>query len=107
LQSHSWPGNVRELENAIERAVVLGTDETILPEDLPDSVREVRSGEVSAPLYEEAVESAKKQVVLRAFEQAGYEHDRAAKLLGLHPNYLHRLIRALDLRETLKSARTR
>jgi ParB-like chromosome segregation protein Spo0J len=46
-------------------------------------------------------------VVLRAFEQAGYEHDRAAKLLGLHPNYLHRLIRALDLRETLKVARGR
>ncbi|MBV8820081.1 MAG: sigma-54-dependent Fis family transcriptional regulator, partial [Acidobacteriaceae bacterium] len=29
LQSHSWPGNVRELENAIERAVVLGVEETI------------------------------------------------------------------------------
>ncbi len=105
LRSHSWPGNVRELENAIERAVVLGVEETILPEDLPETVREQRSPEISATLYEEAVESAKKQVVLRAFEQAGYEHDRAAKLLGLHPNYLHRLIRALDLRETLKNAR--
>jgi Nif-specific regulatory protein len=107
LQSHSWPGNVRELENAIERAVVLGVGETILPEDLPETVREQRSAEISATLFEEAVENAKKQVVLRAFEQAGYEHDRAAKLLGLHPNYLHRLIRALDLRETLKVARGR
>ncbi|HUI77157.1 MAG TPA: sigma 54-interacting transcriptional regulator [Bryobacteraceae bacterium] len=107
LQSHSWPGNVRELENAIERAVVLGVEETILPEDLPETVREERHGEISATLYEEAVENAKKQVVLRAFEQAGYEHDRAAKLLGLHPNYLHRLIRALDIREDLKSARSR
>jgi Nif-specific regulatory protein len=107
LQSHSWPGNVRELENAIERAVVLGVGETILPEDLPETVREQRSAEISATLFEEAVENAKKQVVLRAFEQAGYEHERAAKLLGLHPNYLHRLIRALDLRETLKVARSR
>jgi transcriptional regulator of acetoin/glycerol metabolism len=87
--------------------VVLGVGETILPEDLPETVREQRSAEISATLFEEAVENAKKQVVLRAFEQAGYEHDRAAKLLGLHPNYLHRLIRALDLRETLKVARSR
>src|SRR5277367_4586881 len=35
-----WPGNVRELENAIERAVVLGSTELILPEDLPDSILE-------------------------------------------------------------------
>ncbi len=28
LENYDWPGNVRELENAIERAVVLGTSET-------------------------------------------------------------------------------
>ncbi|MBV8818084.1 MAG: sigma-54-dependent Fis family transcriptional regulator, partial [Acidobacteriaceae bacterium] len=105
LQSHSWPGNVRELENAIERAVVLGVEETILPEDLPETVREDRPAGISATLYEEAVENAKKQVLIRAFERASYDHDRAAELLGLHPNYLHRLIRALDLRKTLNSAR--
>ena len=31
-------GNVRELENAIERAVVLGTSDVILPEDLPEAL---------------------------------------------------------------------
>jgi DNA-binding NtrC family response regulator len=31
--AYSWPGNVRELENAIERAVVLGTTDVILPGD--------------------------------------------------------------------------
>ena len=30
LQRYDWPGNVRELENAIERAVVLGSGELIL-----------------------------------------------------------------------------
>src|SRR2546428_307177 len=35
LMNYDWPGNVRELENAIERAVVLGSDELIRPEDLP------------------------------------------------------------------------
>ena len=40
LLSYDWPGNVRELENAIERAVVLGTSDRILPEDLPEAVLE-------------------------------------------------------------------
>ena len=33
LLSHDWPGNVRELENAIERAVVLGTRDYISAEE--------------------------------------------------------------------------
>lgn len=32
LKSYDWPGNVRELENIIERAVVLGGNETIAEE---------------------------------------------------------------------------
>ena len=104
LQSYSWPGNVRELENAIERAVVLGASDTILAEDLPEHTREQRPAELSASLYEEAVEAAKRQVVLKAFDQANYDHEAAAKILGLHPNYLHKLIRTMDLRTVLKRA---
>src|SRR5678815_567781 len=40
LTSYDWPGNVRELENAIERAVVLGTTDLILAEDLPEALLE-------------------------------------------------------------------
>ena len=36
---YSWPGNVRELENVIERLVVTGRSESILPEELPMEVR--------------------------------------------------------------------
>jgi transcriptional regulator with GAF, ATPase, and Fis domain len=50
------------------------------------------------------VEDAKRKVVLRAFEQANYEHEIAAKILGLHPNYLHKLIRTMDLKAALKRA---
>jgi Nif-specific regulatory protein len=105
LQSYSWPGNVRELENAMERAVVLGSSDMILPEDLPENIREgSQPADASTTLYDEALNAAKRQVVLKAFDQADYDHERASRLLGLHPNYLHRLIRALDLRATLKRA---
>jgi DNA-binding NtrC family response regulator len=35
LTAGDWPGNVRELSNAIERAMVVGKEEMIQPEDLP------------------------------------------------------------------------
>jgi transcriptional regulator with PAS, ATPase and Fis domain len=34
LVRYPWPGNVRQLENAIERAVVLGSTDLVVPEDL-------------------------------------------------------------------------
>jgi len=105
LQGYSWPGNVRELENAIERAVVLGSSDMVLAEDLPEHIRESRSAAVSASMYEEAVEAAKRQVVLQAFEQTHHDHEAAAKILGLHPNYLHKLIRTMNLKPELKRAR--
>jgi DNA-binding protein Fis len=35
-------------------------------------------------------------------EQSSGNYTEAARLLGLHPNYLHRLIRNLNLRPTLQ-----
>ena len=103
LTSYDWPGNVRELENAIERAVVLGLTELILPEDLPEAVLEVQPARGGASMkYQEALQETKRQLILKAVEQAGGSFVEAAKCLDLHPNYLHRLIRSLDLRPELK-----
>lgn len=103
LSNYDWPGNVRELENAIERAVVLGTTDLILPEDLPEAALE-RAVPASAGVgnYHEAVTEAKKQLILKAVEQSGGNYTEAAKLLGVHPNYLHRLIRNMNLRTEMK-----
>ncbi len=101
LISYDWPGNVRELENAIERAVVLGTTERILPEDLPEPVLEVEVESSTSAGYHEAVSQTKKQIILEAMEKSRGSYTEAAKLLGVHPNYLHRLIRNLNLRDHL------
>jgi transcriptional regulator with PAS, ATPase and Fis domain len=103
LLQYDWPGNVRELENAMERAVVIGSSDTILPEDLPEALldRPDCPGTTSAK-YHEAVRDLKKQLILNSLEQSGGSFTEAAKVLGVHPNYLHRLIRNLDLRLSLK-----
>jgi Response regulator containing CheY-like receiver, AAA-type ATPase, and DNA-binding domains len=105
LTRYDWPGNVRELENTIERAVVLGSSELIEPEDLPESVLEsVSGGEVAAGGYHEGLIEAKKRLILGAIEQAGGSQLGAAKLLGVNPTYLSRLIRNLNLKYAAKPA---
>jgi transcriptional regulator with GAF, ATPase, and Fis domain len=102
LERYPWPGNVRELANAIERAVVLGDDELIRPEDLPDSVLErapALAGGAAVLRFHDSINAHKAQLVRDALAQAGGNVTRAAALLGLHPNYLHRLITNFGLRE--------
>ena len=99
LLQYEWPGNIRELENALERAVVVGSSEWILPEDLPEAVVETGAGSGPAPAkYHEAIRKLKKELILHALEQSGGSVTEAAKSLGVHGNYLHRLMKNLDLR---------
>jgi transcriptional regulator with GAF, ATPase, and Fis domain len=99
LMRYDWPGNVRELENAIERAVVLGSTEVILAEDLPDSILEetAASGQPVNALAE-GIREAKKVLIEKAIEQANGNYTEAAKILGVHANHLFRLIRTLNLK---------
>jgi Nif-specific regulatory protein len=103
LVHYDWPGNVRELENAIERAVVLGSTELLLPEDLPDALHDTAPpATVAETPFISVAREAKKQLVLQALEQADGNFTQAAKTLGIHPNNLHRLVRTLGLKPLLK-----
>jgi Nif-specific regulatory protein len=105
LKNYDWPGNVRELQNALERAVVLGASDYIRPEDLPEALVEAEQPAHGGVLrYHEAVNSVKRELIMRAIEQAGGNFTEAAKLLDLHPNYLHRLVRNMDIRKHLRGA---
>ncbi len=99
LMRYDWPGNVRELENAVERAVVLGSTDMIMPEDLPEMLLETAApaGRTDAKFYD-ALREIKKQMLLKALHEADGNYAEAAKLLGIHPNNLHRLLRNLGLK---------
>jgi transcriptional regulator with GAF, ATPase, and Fis domain len=99
LTQYDWPGNIRELENAMERAVVVGSSERILAEDLPESILETASARSGAPArYHDAISKLKKQLIVKALEQSGGSVTGAAAVLGVHSNYLHRLMRNFQLR---------
>ena len=104
LSEYDWPGNVRELENAIERATVLGSGQALGRDDLPEALLERTATTATAAAAEapskfhDAVNAAKKDVIRRAFHAAGGSYTEAAKILDVHPNSLHRLIRNLQLK---------
>ena len=105
LVNYDWPGNVRELENAIERALVMGSNDMLMPDDLPEAVLEGGAGESDpAAKYHGAIKESKKQLVLQGLQQAGGNYIEAAKILGIHPNSLLRLIRNLDIKAAVKAA---
>jgi len=106
LERYAWPGNVRELRNAVERAVVLGDGELIVPADLPEAVLDAATSGAAPPgaipRYHAALQEEKRRLVLQAVREARGNVTRAAELLGLSPNYLHRLITNLELRAALE-----
>jgi DNA-binding NtrC family response regulator len=104
LRRYDWPGNVRELQNTIERAVVLGQDEQIVPDDLPAHILDFRAGEEHAGAagegsFHDQVRRLKADLIREALRRSGGHHRKAADLLGLNPTYLSRLLRSLGVKE--------
>lgn len=100
LVNHEWRGNIRELENTVERAVVLGSTETIIPDDLPYEIIENEQPEhISKLNFHQKVKVAKCSIILRAIESAEGNYAEAARQLGIHPNNLHRMVRELEIKE--------
>ena len=102
LLGYSWPGNVRELENAIEHAIVLGLTEEILPEDLPECVLEEQAAGLTGSRYHDVLNQAKRELILGSIREAKGSVSEASRLLGIHPKYLHRLVRNLNLKPELR-----
>ena len=91
LERHHWPGNIRELENAIERAIVLGTGEMVGVEALPESVRRERPAREPESVdlpdegldLEATLDDIERRYLQRALERTRGVQTKAAELLHM------------------------
>jgi two-component system, NtrC family, response regulator AtoC len=89
LVEYNWPGNIRELKNVIERAIILGNDETLLLEHLPLEI--IAKGSSATPpmapikLPPEGIdiEEVEKELIHQALESSDWNQSKAAKKLNL------------------------
>lgn len=84
---YRWPGNLRELENIVERIVVLARSGEVTIEDLPQFLRQERSGvdalEIDLPSQGISLEAIEKELILRALHKCDWNQARAARYLDL------------------------
>jgi DNA-binding NtrC family response regulator len=92
LIDYSWPGNVRELENVIQRAITLGQQENILPEDLPPSmIQELDEDVVEKGLRKKySLDQLEKEYIQKVLIETGGNKTKAAEILGLDRKTLYR-----------------
>ena len=90
MTDYSWPGNVRELKNVIERAIILGNDETLLLEHLPLEMVAKTSPQNGAPVSSFRlppegidIEEVEKELIRQALEITEWNQSKAAKKLNL------------------------
>ncbi|HVM97282.1 MAG TPA: nitrogen regulation protein NR(I), partial [Candidatus Acidoferrales bacterium] len=119
LNSHSWPGNVRELENTLVRAAVLAPGPTLMPRDLALATREASATNYDdlsledvvriklkdyfrqtrdvepTNLYDLILERVERPLIELTLERTGGNQLKAAAILGINRNTLHKKITQL------------
>ena len=81
LESYEWPGNVRELKNAIERAVLLSSGDSIDPQAVPAG-EHVGDAAAGARLRQDLA-TFERQRIVEALEKCAGNQTKAAQLLGI------------------------
>lgn len=91
LCDYHWPGNVRELKHLIERLVVLGQDEELDLNDLPEQfqIPPLDEGDQEPLTLQEAVALFENQLISRTIKRTG-SIQKAAEQLRVNPATLYR-----------------
>jgi DNA-binding NtrC family response regulator/predicted hydrocarbon binding protein len=99
LMAYAWPGNVRELKHAIERAVVVTSDQTIQVRDLPFEIR------FCSPKKEEelVLKRGERQVIAKMLAEHQGDRTATARALNISISTLWRKMKRYDLMATEKT----
>ncbi|MFP4129777.1 MAG: nitrogen regulation protein NR(I) [Halorhodospira sp.] len=121
LMQLDWPGNVRELENTCRWLTVMASGQEIVPEDLPQELREAGAGDEQAAadgvdwqtplarwadqvlaagrahLLDDAQPAFERTLIRAALARSGGHRQEAARLLGWGRNTLTRKIKELGM----------
>jgi len=97
LMTYDWPGNVRELENVLRQTLLLSPFTLILPENLPEKLRNVC---VAVPSTLMPLETAERQQILQTLEGTSWNQSQAAQRLGIDRKTLRTKILRYGLAKT-------
>jgi DNA-binding NtrC family response regulator len=97
LMAYDWPGNVRELENAIERAVALGSGPILHVGDLPSNLHYPASERLPEKDELLPLEELERRAILRTLRETGGDKLAAARLLGIGKTTLYRKLKQYNM----------
>lgn len=91
LLEYHWPGNVRELENAIERAVIMTDQDTLVPNDLPKDLMEGFSEMIKRGVKDrKSLDDIKSEYIKEILKEVGGNKRIASEILRVNPRTLYR-----------------
>jgi DNA-binding NtrC family response regulator len=96
LIAYDWPGNIRELENALERAVALGSGPILHVGDLPSGLHDAVGDRLPQADELLPLEELERRAILRALREAGGDKLAAARLLGIGKTTLYRKLKQYE-----------
>ena len=95
LLNYEWKGNVRELENAIERAVVVGSGDTIEMKDLPFNSN---AADTEQKLF--SLADVEKKYIEKTLYQNNWNINKCAGILGIERATLYNKISKYGLKKS-------
>ena len=98
---YNWPGNIRELENAINRVVLLSSDNELdykaLPYEITNFDPEFDTNNNQNNDFNTQIELYKKKLIIRALNECNWIQKKAALSLGLKATTLSELMKRLEI----------